>query len=136
MINWNSLWNNSKFIDKILYKTNSWNIHTISFILCYYWDYVLLETSAVPVFKFSIVWVFTSDYGICRIKSLKRDLFFQLLLISMSYKDIPISFTLFEDSDLLTCALYRFMLTHAQDSYLLSLWRLLLTLLVYVALLN
>ena len=54
----------------------------------------------------------------------------------MYHTDIPISLTLIEDSDPLTCALYKFMLNHAQDSYLLSIWRLLLTLLVNVVSLN
>ena len=54
----------------------------------------------------------------------------------MSRTDIQVSLTLFEDRNPLICALYKFMLTHAQDSYLLSIWRLLLALLVYVAFLN
>ena len=36
----------------------------------------------------------------------------------MSHTDIPIFLTFFEDSDPLTCALYKYVLTHAQDSYL------------------
>ena len=54
----------------------------------------------------------------------------------MSHTDIPISLALFEDNDLLPCSLYKFMLTYAQDSYLLSIWRLLLMPLVYVAFLK
>ena len=54
----------------------------------------------------------------------------------MYHTDIPVSLTLIEDSDPFTCALYKFMLNHAQDSYLLSIWRLLLTLLVNVVSLN
>ena len=51
--------------------------------------------------------------GIYRIKSLKLlNLYFQLLVISMSQADISISLTLFRDRDLLTCALYKFMSTH------------------------
>ena len=74
---------------------------------------------------------FHGRFGIYGIKSLKYNVFFQLLL--MSRTDIPNFLTLLEDRDPLTYALYKFILTHAQDSYLLSIWRLLLTLLVYVA---
>ena len=136
MIDWNPLSNNSKSKYKILYKINQILKYTIEFMLCYYWDYATIKKLWCAIFKFSTVWVFTSEYGVYRRKSLKHNLFFQLLLISMSYTDIPISFTLFEDSDPLACALCKFMLTHAQDSYLLSIWRLLLTLLIYVTLLN
>ena len=41
----------------------------------------------------------------------------------MSRTDIPFSLTLLEDRDPLTCALYKFMLTPAQGSYLLSIWK-------------
>ena len=50
----------------------------------------------------------------------------------MSHTDIPISVPWFEDSDPLAYALYKFMLTRAQDSYFFSIWRQFQTLLVYV----
>ena len=98
--------------------------------LCYYWKVVVCHIQIFNCLSFHL------RYSIYRINSIKHNLFFQLLLISVSHRDIPISFTLLEDRDSLTCALYKFMLTHAQVSYLLSIWKLLLTLQVYVAFLN
>ena len=48
IIDWNSLWNNSRFIDKILYKINQllkysyYIIHTM----------LVLESNGVAIFKF------------------------------------------------------------------------------------
>ena len=52
MIDWNSLWNNSRFIDNILYKINqllkySYFIHTINTML-------LLESSGKPYSSFQL----------------------------------------------------------------------------------
>ena len=125
MIDWNSLWNNSRFIDKILWKINQlskysyYKIHTMLLLgPCYYWKVVVYHIHIFNCLSFYF--------------SMVSKLFFQLLLISMSRRNIPISLTLCEDRDPLTGAFYKFMLTHAQDSYFLSIWRLLLTLLFYV----
>ena len=53
--------------------------------LCYYWKVVVCH---IQIFNC----VFTSDYGIYRMKSLKHNLFSELLLIDMSHTDIPILF--------------------------------------------
>ena len=67
MIDWNFLWNNSRFIDKVLYTINQllkyscYIIHTM----------LLLENSGFAIFIFQTVWVFTKDFDCYGIKSLK-----------------------------------------------------------------
>ena len=112
IIDWSSLWNNSRFIDKILHTINQllkyshYIIHTT----------LLLESNGVVIFKFKIVWDLTLNYAIFRIKYLKDNVIFQPLLVSMYCRDIPISLALFGNRDLPRCALNKLMFTPAWDS--------------------
>ena len=79
---------------------------------------LLLGNSGVPYSNFQLFGFLPQIMVSIKYKVLNTYLFFQQPLISMSHTDIPICLTLFEDCDSLTCALYKLMMTHAQDSYL------------------